>query len=231
MNNIIKHSILISMLIFVGCGSEKTKTTPEVDETSQDLVSDNSTPDENTNDTKQIQEKDSTQTVICETNPSVNLVKNRVDVEQHTINISNKILNDMNNTLNNFENMNNAVFNTLESATKLITIIADDFEILEDESNNFSVIDNFSYTIPVFIINRPLTKQYILVSSPNRFFPDSNNIKTLFKDTKTLLTAWQRALNEADKTKNLYLTILVLNDDKSITNLTNGLLIKSADLF
>ena len=174
--------------------------------------------------TKTAQEKPSTSR--CDTNASTIVNAATLHVMQNTLTNTTKILGDINNTLQNMDRMNTAVLNTVQVSADTLKILAAPFIISSEGANIFEV----NNSLPGFSIKQPLSKKYILVSSTSRFFPDTNSIKTLFFNPSSLSSALQRALTNADKSKNLYLTILQVETNARITNLTNGLLIKSSQL-
>ena len=160
----------------------------------------------------------------CDLNSSLALKSSLIEVSQNTLNLSNKIINDMNVMLEKMDRMNDAIDNTMDISSQTLKKIAEPFNI-SDEGKNLFTIDNS--TSPYITIKKPLTKKYILVSSPNRFFPDTQSVKTLFNDGTTLSNALQKAFDEVDNSKNLYLTILQIESNTTLTNLTNGVLIKN----
>jgi len=166
-------------------------------------------------DTKTTQEKPSTRR--CDTNASTIVNAATLHVMQNTLTNTTKILGDINNTLQNMD---------IQVSTDTLKTLAAPFVMSREGANIFEV----NSSLPGFSIKQPLTKKYILVSSTSRFFPDTNSIKTLFFNPFSLSSALQRALINADKSKNLYLTILQVETNARVTNLTNGLLIKSSQL-
>lgn len=167
--------------------------------------------------------KSKEKTYVCDVNNTLTLKSSALKVSQNTLELSSKILNDMNATLDKINRMNQAINNTMEISSKTLQIIAKPFFLSDEGAKTFSI----NTLIPPYIsIKQPLTKKYMLVSSTNRFFPDSQSVKTLFSDEITLANAVQKAMRETESSKNLYLTILQIESNQTITNLTNGLLIK-----
>ena len=160
----------------------------------------------------------------CDTNASATLNAAALAVMQNSIETSTKILNDMNATLAKIDAMNERVLQTMELSAVTAAKLADDFNMSAEGATLFEV----NNSIPGFAIKVPLSKNYILASSPNRFFPDSQTLKTLFSDPTSLTNALSRALNAADKESNLYMTILQVETNGTITNLTNGLFISKS---
>lgn len=161
---------------------------------------------------------------VCDINNSLALKATALKVSQNSLELSTKIINDMNKTLDKIDRMNQAVFDTMKLSSDTLEKIAEQFKMSDEGSQLFYVQDS----PPAFMIKQPLVKKYILVSSPNRFFPDASSVKTLFTDSSTLSSATQRALTQADPNKNLYMTIVQVESNGTLTNLTNGLLVKSS---
>ena len=160
----------------------------------------------------------------CALENSLALKSLDVKVSQNSLNLSTKIIRDMNKTLDNINRMNEAVYATMNSSAQTLQKIAEPLELSADAQKLF-IID--ASKDPCIKIKDSLTKKYILVSSPSRFFPDTQSVKTLFKDADTLTNALNKAFDGVDSSKNLYLTIIQLEDDNvTFTNLTNGILIK-----
>jgi len=175
--------------------------------------------------------RDTHQTLsLCDTNISLQVANLTLDVHKNRLATTTKLLNDANITLNAIDRVNSALANTLDISTQMLNKVAEPFEMSNSSSNPFGLATTFNSNTAAFTILKPLTRKYILVSSQSRFFPDNQSIKTLFTTPATLTNAWNRAITEADKNKNLYVTILMLEDNATITNLTNGLLIKSSQL-
>lgn len=160
----------------------------------------------------------------CDTNAAATLNAATLSVMQNSIETSTKILNDMNATLTKIDAMNERVLQTLELSATTAAKLAGDFNMSAEGATLFEV----NNSIPGFAIKVPLSKNYILASSPNRFFPDSQTLKTLFYDPSSLTNALNRALKAADKNSNLYMTILQVETNGTITNLTNGLFISKS---
>lgn len=163
---------------------------------------------------------------LCDTNRSTTLNAATLNVLQNTITTTTEIIDDMNKTLHKMDSMNKSVLKTVELSTDMVTVIAKDFAMSPEGQSLFEA----DTSLPGFIPKKPLDKNYILVSSPNRFFPETKSIKTLFNNPATLTNALNRALDAADKSKNLYMTIIQVETNATLTNLTNGLLIKSSQL-
>lgn len=190
-------SLIITSLLLVGCGSSNNN-------------SDNSSAKQDKN-------------LSCALENSLALKSSIVEVSQNTINLSNKIIKDMNGTLDNINRMNEAIYNTLEISSQTVKKLAEPLSITDNGKKLFTIDASKN---PSITLNQVLTKKYILVSSPNRFFPDTQSVKTLFNDATTLTNALNKAFYGVDSSKNLYLTILEIESDNTFTNLTNGILIK-----
>jgi len=160
----------------------------------------------------------------CDTNASAILNAAALSVMRNSIETSTKIITDMNATLTKIDAMNERVLQTMELSAATAAKLANDFNMSAEGATLFEV----NNSIPGFAIKVPLSKNYILASSPNRFFPDSQTLKTLFNDPSSLTNALNRALNAADKKSNLYMTILQVETNGTITNLTNGLFISKS---
>ena len=217
---VIISSAIFTSLLLVGCGSSSSKGSEKsVGSDKNDSV----VPQE-----KVVSSDDKSQTTegtkfSCDVNNSLILKSSAVGVSQNTVALSSKILNDMNGMLDKINRMNDAIYDTTEIASRTVQKIAEPLSISAEGEKIFTIDVNSE---PYISIKKPLTKKYILVSSPNRFFPDTQSVKTLFNNGTTLTNALTKAFDNAGDTKNLYLTILELESDKSLTNLTNGILIK-----
>ncbi len=159
----------------------------------------------------------------CTLENSLALKSSTVAVSQNSINLSTKIIQDMNRTMDDINRMNEAVYTTMNISAQTLQKLAEPLKVSADGQNLF-VIDPSKD--PCIKIKDSLSKKYILVSSPSRFFPYIQSVKTLFKDADTLTSALDKAFDGVDSSKNLYLTILELESDNTFTNLTNGILIK-----
>jgi len=157
----------------------------------------------------------------CDTNAAVTLNATTLHVMQNSISTSTKILNDMNATLGKEDAMNERVLETAELLASTVKKLAEKLQMTDEGAKFFQVNNSF----PFFVIKKPLSKKYILASSANKFFPDTQTIKTLFYNSSTLTNALNRAVNGANKNNNLYMTILQVETNGTITNLTNGLFI------
>jgi hypothetical protein len=130
-----------------------------------------------------------------------------------------------------FDKVNSDILNTADLSMKLITELTKPFTFYNPDASPFSLNTDFHLGLPAFSIKpSALTKKYILVSSPSRLFPEDQSMKTLFSGPITLAKAWDRAISNADSSKNLYVTILEIDTNATLTNLTNGLLVKSSQL-
>jgi len=165
-------------------------------------------------------------TAVCDTNSSLALKATTLKVSQNTLDVSTDIINDMNATLKKIDRMNEAIYETMKLSAQTLEKIAEPFQMSNEGSQLFYV----DSTPPIFMIKQPLLKNYILVSSPSRFFPDFASVKTLFNNPITLSSAITRAYTQAEPNKNLYITILQVESNATLTNLTNGMLIKSSQL-
>jgi len=147
-----------------------------------------------------------------------------VDVLNNTVETATHIINNEKEMLTKIDKMNQRILTTMEISTHTATKLAEEFNMTAEGKKIFQVDDSSLG----FKIKQPLTKSYILASSPNKFFPDTQTIKTLFNNQVTLTKALDRAFKTADKKNNLYLTILEIKKNGTLTNLTNGLLIKNS---
>lgn len=173
--------------------------------------------------------KKDTITYLCDKQNT--LAVNDLTLKTHTnsFTTTTKLLQDMNATLHSFDKINSDVINTLDLSMKVLNELAKPFAFY-DTNAPFTLIEDFNLSLPAFTITEPLSKDYLLVSSPSRLFPDSDSVKTLFSNAVELTSAWNRAFSSADSSKDLYITILQIEENATLTNLTNGLLIKSSQL-
>ena len=162
----------------------------------------------------------------CATNTVSTLNTTALTVMHNSLQTSTHILKDMNQTLVRMDTMNDRVLKTVELSAKTVSKLADDFNMTEEGAKHFKV----GTILPGFVIKGALSKKYILASSASRFFPDAKTLKTLFYDSNSLTIALNRAIDTADKSNNLYMTILQIETNGTITNLTNGLLILKSNL-
>ena len=162
----------------------------------------------------------------CATNTASTLNRATLTVMHNSLQTSTHIIDDMNLTLSKMDAMNDRVLQTVELSAKTVSKLADDFNMTKEGTKHFKV-DN---ALPGFVIKGALSKKYILASSASRFFPDTKTLKTLFYDSSSLTIALNRAIDSANKSNNLYMTILQIETNGTITNLTNGLLILKSNL-
>ena len=223
-------SALVATLLLVGCGGSKSEEKSVQSDKSDSVVTIENVASSDTNDSVVNNSSDDNTLVSgeatkfsCDINNSLILKSSALGVSQNTLDLSNKILKDMNGMLDNTNKMKEAVYNTMEIASQTVQKIAEPLTVSDEGKKIFTIDTNNE---PYISIKQVLTKKYILVSSPSRFFPDTQSVKTLFNNGGTLTSALTKAFNAAGNSKNLYLTILELESDKTLTNLTNGILIK-----
>lgn len=232
----IKSSILIiSLFVFSACETDKSTTkviATQKDEISKENV-DNKTNEDNSSSSKKEDKKAETdsksndEAVLSAALKIDNLV---VKVHDNTFKTTSNFYTSTNKMLNDFTRMSESVTDRMNTEMNLLTTLAKPFKIDSNYSSIFSVIDDYTATKPAFVISKTLTNNYFLVSSDSKFYLQNKTIKTLFKDTNTLATAWSRAIINADKTKDLYLCLLELDSNGKVTQVTNSFLIKNATL-
>jgi len=153
-----------------------------------------------------------------------------IQVHENTFYTTSKMYTELNKTLVAFDKMNESIIDTMDNNMKLVNTLARVFKISDSYSSIFAITSDYTATKPAFIIKQTLTKKYFLVSSESRFFVDSKTIKTYFFDSASLTNAWTRAISTSNKTKNLYLSLLEIDNNGNITKVTNSFLIKSVNL-
>ena len=224
----IKSSILIiSLFVFSACETDKSTTkviATQKDETSKENTS-SSLKKEDNNTENGLKTND--KAVLSAAVKIDNLV---VKVHDNTFKTTSNFYTSTNKMLNDFTSMSDSVTDRMNAEMNLLTTLAKPFKIDSNYSSIFSVIDDYTATKPAFVISKTLTNNYFLVSSDSKFYLQNRTIKTLFKDTNTLSTAWSRAIINADKTKDLYLCLLELDSNGKVTQVTNSFLIKNATL-
>ncbi|MBL1244190.1 MAG: hypothetical protein COA39_007360 [Sulfurimonas sp.] len=132
--------------------------------------------------------------------------------------------------LSDFTRINQSVTDRMNAEMQLLTILAKPFEIKSNYTNSFSENNNFNATVPPFTINTPLTNNYFLVSSTSKFYLQGRTIKTFFIDSASLTVAWSKAIENANKNKDLYLSLLEIDTNGKVTQVTNSFLLNSETL-
>ncbi|MDF1877408.1 hypothetical protein JHD47_06215 [Sulfurimonas sp. SAG-AH-194-L11] len=201
MNNLYKIIITLAIVIFTGCGNNSDTDTALVDEESEVLLL-----------------------------SAVKLSDMRVRVYDSSYEVTNAMYLDLNKSLYAMDRMTQSITSTLDVNLKLLNEVAKPFEIFASYSTMFSVDNNYTATSPAFVITEPLTLNYFLVSSENRFFNEGMTVKTLFTDSTTLGSAWVRAISDANSSKDLYLGLQELDSNGNVNKISNSFKITAAKL-
>ncbi len=177
--------------------------------------------------------KKTTPHLLCSSDDIVQISQMTLNVQDNSLIATTDILNDVNRTLLSLQKMTDDINRTTTQTTNMIekfAALGSPFHFISNTSIPFTLAAVPNATTPPFLIKEPLLHNYILLSSTSRLFPEGASVKTLFSDSITLANAWLRAVNSKPEGKNLYVTILQVEENATVTNLTNGLLIQNSQL-
>ena len=196
------HTILLigNIVLFSACGSNNSDTTSV--------------------ETPPIANSTNEETIL---NAAVKIDDLNIKVHTTTFDLTNKYYAD-------FTKISQAHADRMNAEMQLLNTLAKPFDIAATYTSYFSKNSDYNATTPAIIINKTLTNNYFLLSSSSHFYTEGQTVKTVFKDAESLSSAWSRAIANADKTKNLYLSLVEIDSDAKVTNVTNSLLIKSETL-
>ncbi len=152
-----------------------------------------------------------------------------VDVHKNSFDITTKLLNDVGSMLHSVAIINESVGNRLDLSMKLANTLAKPVGITETYKSLFGIAKDYNSTSPAFTVGT-LTNNYFLLSSVTPFFLEKKTVKGYFKDESSLSDVWVKALADANKSKNLYFSIVEIDKNNITHKVSNALLIKSADL-
>lgn len=212
-----KELVLIALLgTFAGCGGSSG------DSSSSDTNTTATTTSSSSN--SSLVDAESIKKAVIE------LDKLTLDVHKNSFDITTKLLNADDSMLHSVAIINESVGNRLDLSMKLVDSLAKPFGITEGYKSLFTVASSYSSTLPAFNMTGSLTKNYFLLSSETPFFLEKKTVKGYFKDTSSLSDVWVKALVDANKSKNLYFSIVEIDANNITHKVSNALLIKSADL-
>jgi len=160
----------------------------------------------------------------------VNIDNLTVKVHKNTFDVTSKMYSDLNHTLNSYVKMDEAVTNTMDKQMNLLNALAQPFKFADSFKDIFTTNNNYTATTPAFVIKKALTNKYFLVSSDTKFFIKGQTIRTYFTDSTTLANAWKRVINNADKSKDLYLTLVEIDTSNTIHQVATIFVVKKEKL-
>ena len=161
---------------------------------------------------------------------AIQVDKLTIDVHKNSYATTTKLLNDVEKMLHSVDSMNKRVINTIDLSMKLVNTLAKPVGITENYKSLFLFFLDYNSTIPAFNISGTLTKKYFLLSSVSPFFLEKKTRKGYFVDTSSLAAVWGKALETANRSKNLYFSIVEIDTNNTIHKVSNALVIKSVDL-
>jgi len=176
---------------------------------------------------------DSTSSTTATTNDNTNevtILSSAARIDNLTVGVHKNTFDTTSKYYTNFSKLSQAHSDRMDAEMKLLNTLAKPFDVAPAYETYFSKNSNYNATVPAIVINKALTNNYFLVSSSTHFYLEGKTIKTFFKDAAGLSKAWSRAISSADKTKDLYLSLVEVDLNARVTNVTNSLLIKSATL-
>lgn len=159
----------------------------------------------------------------------VNMEKLTIDVQKSNYDTTAKLLGDVVKMLHSVDAMNESVINTIDLSMKLANTLAQPAGITENYKSIFTIENNYTSVLPAFAVKSTLTKNYFLLSSQTPFFLEKKTVKSYFTNSVGLAEVWVKALAVADKSKNLYLSIVEIDGENVTHKVSNAFLIKSAD--
>jgi len=197
---LLKNIIILSsfILLFTACGGGNSTSSTQTEKSKKTTAA------------TQIDSQ-----VIKKASMSINNLT--VGIHKNTFDVTNKMYTHLNNMLHSYTNVNKVVTDTMDEQMKLLKLLAQPFKIADGFKDRFDVTDNYTATTPAFVIKKQLTSKYFLVSSNTKFFIEGKTIKTYFNDSTTLTNGWKRVIKNADKSKDLYLTLVEI-DNSNIMN-------------
>ena len=160
----------------------------------------------------------------------IQIDKLTVDVQKNSFDTTTKLLDDVGSMLHSVAIINESVGNRLDLSMELVNTLAQPLGIVEGYKSLFATTTDYNATSPAFEVTGTLTKNYFLLSSETPFFVEKKTVKGYFTNPATLASTWVSALSVADKSKNLYLSIVEIDGDNLTHKVSNALLIKSVDL-
>ena len=155
--------------------------------------------------------------------------KLNIDVQKNTYDTTTELLTDVNSMLHSVVDIDDNVTHTMVLNMKLLNALAQPVGITQNYKSLFAIADTYNSTTPAFRIIGTLTKNYFLLSCETPFFIEQKTVKSYFNNSDTLSKAWIKAISTADKSKNLYLSIVEIDEENITHKVSNALLIKSSN--
>ena len=152
-----------------------------------------------------------------------------VDVHKNSYDTTTKLLTDVDRMLHSVVAMDENVTNTMIQSMQLANALAQPVKIAKNYQSLFAVTGSYNSTVPAFQIIGFLTKNYFLLSSETPLFLEKKTVKGYFNNAATLTKAWSNAIDAANKSKNLYLSIVEIDGQNIVHKVSSAFLIKSTD--
>lgn len=147
-----------------------------------------------------------------------------VKVYEGDSNLSIKLVDNMNLIKDKVETMADKATRTIELSNDLVQLLVKETVINSSYTSTFSTNTAYDLNTPFFAISLASTKHFFLVSSSSRLFVEKSTIKTYFNNSTSLLTAWQRSI-ENYTSGHLYFNIYELQDDGTQVRVSNSMFI------
>ena len=237
---------LSSLLLFTACGGSSSDSTTsqdtssETQETTPATTADTKTDTEeevaplNQNDSDTNISKDTTSVVPVDAEvvkqAVVTMDNLTVQVHKNTFDVTSKMYSELNRMLVSYVAMDKAVTDTMDEQMKLLNALAQPFKFADSFKDRFTTDENYTATAPAFVIKKALTHKYFLVSSKTKFFIEGQTIRSYFNDATTLTNAWQRVISNADKSKDLYLTLVEIDESNTMHQVATIFIVKKEKL-
>lgn len=157
------------------------------------------------------------------------LQKLAVDVYEGDKNVTKALMADTRSMAEKVTAMAEDVNKTIELSGNLVKILAKEFTFNSDYSSQFKVNSSYDIDHPCFAISAATNRNFFLVASSARLFPEKKTIKTYFHDSASLLAAWQRSLSHYTS-GNLYMNIYEITTDGTVKRVGNGLTIPASKM-
>lgn len=204
-NIILKISLIPLAILFNACGSNNSDKTPS------DIISSEVVSSKLARDT------------------TYSLQKLAVNVYEGDKNVTKSLMSDTRSMAEKVTAMAEDVNKTIDLSANIVKILAKEFTLNSDYSSQFFVNSSYDMDHPCFTLSAATNKNFFLVASSARLFPEKKTIKTFFNTSASLLVAWQRTLSNYTS-GNLYLNIYEITADGRVQRVGNGLMIPASKM-
>jgi hypothetical protein len=153
-----------------------------------------------------------------------------LNVHKNSFDVTTQMYKKLQTMLLSYDAMQEVVTKDLNEQMKFLNALAKPFKFADAFVNTFDVNNNYTANIPAFGIQKVLMDKYFLVSSQTRFFIEGQTIRTYFQDSVTLTNAWKRVIKNADKNKDLFLTLIAVDSSNKVQRVCTVFTVKKDKL-